>query len=110
MLLGRVGEDEVVVENVYFPEEQAPGGTYLSPDVLGRRSYLFNYFNLQEVGIIYSSPRVTGLELMLSSLFQGEWMGEEEGQPVPKGLTMRLQRTSFRTQCKAKSRTSSASW
>lgn len=39
------------------------------------RSYLFGYFNLQEIGLLYCSPRITGLDLMLSSLFQSEWMG-----------------------------------
>jgi hypothetical protein len=80
------------VENVYFPEDQSSGGNYLSPTVVGTRGYLFNYFNLQEVGLLYCSPRISGLELMLSSLFQGEWMGEEEGQPIPQAITMRLQR------------------
>jgi hypothetical protein len=39
------------------------------------RSYLFDYFNLQEIGLLYCSPHITGLDLMLSSLFQSEWMG-----------------------------------
>jgi hypothetical protein len=94
VLLGRIVDDVAFVENVYFPEDQAPGGNYLNTSALGVRSYLFGYFNLREIGLLYCSPRISGLDLMLSSLFQGEWMGLEEGEPVPQGITMRLQRNS----------------
>lgn len=76
ILLGRIIDDVAYVENVYFPEEQAPGANYINPESLIERSYLFGYFNLQEIGILYCSPHISGLELMMSSLFQGQWMRE----------------------------------
>lgn len=74
VLLGRVVEDVAYIENVYFPEEQTPGDNYINPNSLPDRAYLFGYFNLKEIGLLYCSPRINGLELMLSSLFQGQWM------------------------------------
>jgi hypothetical protein len=92
ILLGRVIDDVSYIENVYFPEEQEPGANYINPHTLKDRAYLFNYFNLREIGILYSSSEISGLNLMMSSLFQDKFTEFEEEQPISKFITMRLQR------------------
>lgn len=55
---------------------------------------LFGFFNLREVGLLYSSGEITGLSLMLSSLFQERYMSMEGDHQISKFITMRLQRSS----------------
>ena len=55
ILLGRVKDDVVIVEDVYFPAEQEAGSCYINPDLLADHSHIWDYLNLQEVGLLYHS-------------------------------------------------------
>jgi hypothetical protein len=92
ILLGRIQDDVVIVEDVYFPAEQEPGSNYIDPMLLEDYSHIWDYLNLQEVGLLYHSNDITGMGLMLSSLFQERYLGMEGGHSFSKFVTMRLQR------------------
>lgn len=55
ILLGRVIDDVVIIEDVYFPAEQEAGSCYINPDLLADHSHIWDYLNLQEVGLLYHS-------------------------------------------------------
>lgn len=91
ILLGRIVDDVVYVENVYFPEEQEKGSAYINPESIQNYNYILEHFNLQEVGLLYSSEEITGLSLMISSMFQEKYLTFEQNHQISKFITMRLQ-------------------
>lgn len=92
ILLGRVKEDVVTIEDVYFPAEQEPGSEYINPDMLEDNRHIWDYMNLREVGLLYHSNEITGLGLMISSLFQERYLEFEGDHQFSKFITMRLHR------------------
>ena len=90
ILLGRVKNDVVEVEDVYFPGEQEAKSGYINLDFMEDKSYIWDYLNLSEVGLLYHSDTISGLGLMLSSLFQDRYLAMEGGHQVSKFITMRL--------------------
>jgi hypothetical protein len=95
ILLGTVKEDIVTIWDVYFPSEQERGSSYINPELIEDYSHIWEYLNLRVVGLLYHSNDITGLGLMISSLFQEKYMEFEEGHQISKFITMRLQRKSI---------------
>jgi hypothetical protein len=52
---------------------------------------MFSFLGLKEVGIIYSSPTLKSLDLMVSSVFQDAFSTIANGYQISKFITMRLQ-------------------
>ena len=75
---------------MYFPGEQEVKSGYINLDFIEDKSYLWDYLNLSEVGLLYHSDAISGLGLMLSSLFQERYLTMEGGHQVSKFITMRL--------------------
>lgn len=90
ILLGTTQEDVVTVWDVYFPAEQEPGSQYINPELIEDFSHIWEYLNLRVVGLLYHSNDITGLGLMISSLFQETYREMEEGHQTSKFITMRL--------------------
>ena len=95
ILLGSVKDDIVYVDDVYFPDGQIPKSGYLDPGILGSYIDIFEFFGLREVGLIYSSPFIDGMGLMLSAMFQEQMKKLYRGHHISQFITMRLNCTCF---------------